>query len=223
MLEESLLESKRRAYAEQSDDPEYTYAHADISEYLSPVETRAVRILREGLDTIRFSNAIGLYWKHHKRTGDSGYMTAVERDWNRLIAFAGHIAVESLSRPMARQFVDHLLSEGLKTTSGHKSRDSSARYEAIAQAYVQLPAADQAGTIVVTGTNASREAINARIHTLLGLKDKGHQCQLLARHDTTRAERSVARYYTMGDIVRTGLPVRPETRPTVPCDRQHTS
>ncbi len=84
---------------------------------------------------------------------------------------------------------------------GHKSRDSSARYEAIAQAYVQLPAADQAGTIVVTGTNASRVAINARIHTLLGLKDKGYQCQLLARHDTTRAERSVARYYTVGDIV----------------------
>lgn len=117
MLEESLLESKRRAYAEQSDDPEYTYAHADISEYLSPVEARAVRILHEGLDTIRLSDAIGLYWKHHKRTGDSTYMTAVERDWNRLIAFAGDIAVESLSRPMARQFVDHLLSEGLKTTS----------------------------------------------------------------------------------------------------------
>ncbi|UHL64070.1 AAA family ATPase [Paralcaligenes sp. KSB-10] len=84
---------------------------------------------------------------------------------------------------------------------GHKSRDSSARYEAIAQAYTRLPAADQSGTIVVTGTNASREAINARTHALLGLKDKGHQCQLLARHDTTRAERSVARYYTVGDIV----------------------
>ncbi|QHS35585.1 relaxase domain-containing protein [Alcaligenes faecalis] len=84
---------------------------------------------------------------------------------------------------------------------GHKSRDSSARYEAIAQAYVQLPATDRAGTIVVTGTNASREAINARIHTLLGLKNRGHQCQLLTRHDTTRAERSVARYYAVGDIV----------------------
>lgn len=84
---------------------------------------------------------------------------------------------------------------------GHKSRDSSARYEAIAQAYAQLSAADQAGTIVVTGTNASRVAINERIHALLGLEGKGHQCQLLARHDTTRAERSVARYYTVGDIV----------------------
>ncbi|WP_322995197.1 MobF family relaxase [Castellaniella sp.] len=84
---------------------------------------------------------------------------------------------------------------------GHKTRDSSARYNAIAQAYVQLPAGQQASTIVVTGTNASRQAINARIHALRGLEGKGQRCQLLARHDTTRAERSVARYYTMGDIV----------------------
>ncbi|MGO3743931.1 MAG: MobF family relaxase [Alcaligenes aquatilis] len=84
---------------------------------------------------------------------------------------------------------------------GQKSRDSSARYEAIAQTYTGLTAAEQANTIVVTGTNASRQAINERIHTLLDLEGKGHQCQLLARHDTTRAERSVARYYTVGDIV----------------------
>ncbi|MGE4470994.1 MobF family relaxase [Castellaniella sp. MT123] len=84
---------------------------------------------------------------------------------------------------------------------GQKTRDSSARYEAIAQAYVGLPADQQASTLVVTGTNASRQAINARIHALRGLEGKGQRCQLLARHDTTRAERSVARYYTVGDIV----------------------
>ncbi|WP_298016087.1 MobF family relaxase [uncultured Castellaniella sp.] len=84
---------------------------------------------------------------------------------------------------------------------GNKTRDSSARYEAIAQAYVGLPADQQASTIVVTGTNASRQAINAHIHALRGLEGKGQRCQLLARHDTTRAERSVARYYTVGDIV----------------------
>ncbi|MGS1116519.1 MobF family relaxase [Castellaniella sp. UC4442_H9] len=84
---------------------------------------------------------------------------------------------------------------------GQKTRDSSARYEAIAQAYTALPAAQQTGTIVVTGTNASRQAINARIRALLGLEGKGQRCQLLTRHETTRAERSVARYYTVGDIV----------------------
>ncbi|CAM5209414.1 ATP-dependent RecD-like DNA helicase [Castellaniella defragrans] len=84
---------------------------------------------------------------------------------------------------------------------GQKTRDCSDRYEAIAQAYVELPDDEQASTIVVTGTNASRQAINARIHALRGLEGKGQRCQLLARHDTTRAERSVARYYTVGDIV----------------------
>ncbi|WP_084386325.1 MobF family relaxase [Castellaniella caeni] len=84
---------------------------------------------------------------------------------------------------------------------GQKTRDSSARYEAIAQAYVKLPADQQASTIVVTGTNTSRQAINARIHALRGLEGQGQRCQLLSRHDTTRAERSVARYYTVGDIV----------------------
>ncbi|QAA94427.1 MobF family relaxase [Pollutimonas thiosulfatoxidans] len=84
---------------------------------------------------------------------------------------------------------------------GRKTRDSSARYEAIAKSYTGLTATEQANTIVVTGTNASRNAINRRIHALLGLEGKGRPCQLLARHDTTRAERSVARYYTVGDIV----------------------
>ncbi|TAN28268.1 MAG: hypothetical protein EPN31_08930 [Castellaniella sp.] len=84
---------------------------------------------------------------------------------------------------------------------GHKTRDSSTRYEAIARAYAALPVEQQASTIVVTGTNASRQAINARIHALRGLESKGQRCQLLTRHDTTRAERSVARYYTVGDIV----------------------
>lgn len=84
---------------------------------------------------------------------------------------------------------------------GHKTRDSSGRYEAIAQAYVSLPEREQASTLVVTGTNASCQAINARIHALRGLEGKGQRFRLLARHDTTRAQRSVARYYTVGDIV----------------------
>jgi conjugative relaxase domain, TrwC/TraI family len=84
---------------------------------------------------------------------------------------------------------------------GRKTRDSSARYEAIARTYTSMTTTEQANTIVVTGTNASRNEINQRIHALLGLEGKGRLCQLLTRHDTTRAERSVARFYTVGDIV----------------------
>ncbi|TEA70175.1 MobF family relaxase [Allopusillimonas ginsengisoli] len=130
-------------------------------------------------------------------------MADIQRQRSERLRQAVQLAAEGQAR-RSLPLLDQVLTIPDQFTAdehGHKRRDSSARYEAIAQAYVQLPAADQAGTIVVTGTNASREAINARIHTLLGLKDKGHQCQLLARHDTTRAERSVARYYTVGDIV----------------------
>src|SRR5690606_21460030 len=84
---------------------------------------------------------------------------------------------------------------------GRKTRDSSARYAAIARTYTSMTTTEQANTIVVTGTNTSRNDINQRVHALLGLEGKGRLCQLLTRHDTTRAERSVARFYTVGDIV----------------------
>lgn len=84
---------------------------------------------------------------------------------------------------------------------GNKTRDSSARYEAIATEYTALPQDDQAKTLIVTGTNDSRKAINALVHARRGLAGRGRQYRLLTRHDTTRAERACAKYYTVGDIV----------------------
>lgn len=84
---------------------------------------------------------------------------------------------------------------------GNKTRDSSARYEAIATEYTTLPQDDQAKTLIVTGTNDSRKAINALVHAKRGLAGRGQQYRLLTRHDTTRAERACAKYYTVGDIV----------------------
>lgn len=112
-----ILEPKRQAYAASSPDPEATYATADIAEYLSPIEVQAVRMLHEGIETPRLSDALELYWKEHKRSGETDYVIAVERDWNRLIAFVGDIPLETLSRTVARRFVEHLLRSGLKTTS----------------------------------------------------------------------------------------------------------
>ena len=116
-LIDQLLEPKRHAFAEASDDPESTYRDAPPSAYLSPVEAQAVQIMQEGLDVVRLSDAIKLYWTQHKRSGDARYVLSVERDWNRLVNFVGDIAVESLSRATARQYVEHLLSHGLKTGS----------------------------------------------------------------------------------------------------------
>jgi len=134
-------------------------------------------------------------------------MADIQRQRSERLRQAVQLAAEgkaSQSLPLLNQI--HCIPDEFSVDEhGQKTRDSSARYEAIAQAYTTLPTAERANTIVVTGTNASRQAINERIHAQLGLEGKGHQCQLLARHDTTRAQRSVARYYTVGDIV---VPVR---------------
>ena len=88
-----------------------------------------------------------------------------------------------------------------KWDDGTEKRDSSPRYEAIAREYVNLSDTAQANTIIVTGTNHSRQALNQRVHELRGLNGKGRPYRLLTRHDTTRAERRCAKYYTVGDIV----------------------
>ena len=84
---------------------------------------------------------------------------------------------------------------------GGKTRDGRDRYDAIAGEYANLTQYEQAKTLIVTGTNSSRQAINERVHELLGLKGQGKTFALLNRHDTTRAERQCAKYYTVGDII----------------------
>ena len=89
------------------------------------------------------------------------------------------------------------------TTDEHgcQTRDGKDRYDAIAGEYANLTQYEQAKTLIVTGTNASRQAINDRVHELLGLKGRGSTYTLLTRRDTTRAERRCAKYYTVGDII----------------------
>jgi conjugative relaxase-like TrwC/TraI family protein len=84
---------------------------------------------------------------------------------------------------------------------GAQARNGKDRYNAIAGAYANLTQYEQTKTLIVTGTNASRQAINDRVHELLGLKGQGNVIPMLTRHDTTRAERSCAKYYTIGDII----------------------
>ena len=84
---------------------------------------------------------------------------------------------------------------------GAQTRDGKYRYDTIAGEYANLTHYEQAKTLIVTGTNASRQAINERVHELLGLKGQGKTFALLTRHDTTRAERRCAKYYTVGDII----------------------
>jgi integrase len=111
---EHVVDPKREAHAKNDED---VYYNAPPSDYLTPLEEEVGTLLREGLDTVRLSDALALYWKNHRRSGDPAFVVGVERDWNKLLAFVGDIPVVDLSRAQARQFIEHLTKQGLKTTS----------------------------------------------------------------------------------------------------------
>ena len=111
---EHVVEPKQDRYA---NGDEYVHREAPASAYLTPLELEAGKLLLDGLDTVRLSDALALYWKNHRRSGDPDFVIGVERDWNKLMSLLGDIPVVDLSRAQARQFIEHLTEQGLKTTS----------------------------------------------------------------------------------------------------------
>lgn len=87
-------------------------------------------------------------------------------------------------------------------------RDRDQRLEAVATSYLQLPSAAQASTLVVTPSNEDRRHLNAEIR--LGLRKAGHlrgpelPAQILITKNLTRAEKTDAAHYEVGDVVRFG-------------------
>ncbi|SEK05341.1 MobF family relaxase [Achromobacter sp. NFACC18-2] len=79
--------------------------------------------------------------------------------------------------------------------------DDASRYHAIARKYAAFNAEERRETLIVTGTNDSRNALNEATHQALGLAERGFDFTLLTRRDTTQAERRVAKYYVAGDIL----------------------
>ncbi len=88
-----------------------------------------------------------------------------------------------------------------KLQAVHTIKDDSERYDAIATRYATLNDDEQRETLIVTGTNVSRNALNEATHQALGLGGRGFEFKLLTRRDTTQAERRVAKYFIAGDIV----------------------
>ncbi|OZI62121.1 MobF family relaxase [Bordetella genomosp. 11] len=88
-----------------------------------------------------------------------------------------------------------------KLQSVHQVSDNAARYEKIAQRYATLAPDDRRETLIVTGTNDSRNALNDATHDALGLAGCGFVFEMLTRRDTTQAERRQAKYYQIGDVI----------------------
>lgn len=88
-----------------------------------------------------------------------------------------------------------------KLDAVHTIGNDLQRYTRIADRYAALTPDERRETLIVTGTNASRNAINEITHQALGLSGRGFEFDLLTRRDTTQAERRVAKYYAAGDII----------------------
>nr|WP_028354590.1 MobF family relaxase [Bordetella petrii] len=88
-----------------------------------------------------------------------------------------------------------------KLQAVHVVKDDVSRYDRIATEYAALTADERRETLIITGTNDSRNALNEVAHQKLGLHGRGFEFDLLTRRDTTQAERRVAEYYVRDDII----------------------
>ncbi|WP_241485650.1 AAA family ATPase, partial [Xanthomonas euvesicatoria] len=66
-----------------------------------------------------------------------------------------------------------------------KEPEAAARYAAMVKHYAELPKHDRDQTLIITGTNQSRKALNDGVRHALGLQGQGQHYQLLNRLDTT--------------------------------------
>ena len=78
----------------------------------------------------------------------------------------------------------------------------SERHRGIALDYAALTADERRGTLVMAGTNASREAINDQVREALGLKGQGVELQTLGGKNLTEAQALRTVSYEAGDVVR---------------------
>lgn len=88
-----------------------------------------------------------------------------------------------------------------KLQAVHTIDVDATRYDAIATRYASFNPDERRETLIVTGTNASRNALNEATHQALGLAGRGFEFSMLTRRDTTQAERRVAKYYVAGDVI----------------------
>lgn len=80
--------------------------------------------------------------------------------------------------------------------------DAQARRQQMAQEYVALSAAERAATLLLTGTNAGRQALNAAVRQALGLAGRGQVVETFQRQDLTQAEQRQLRRYEAGEVMR---------------------
>jgi len=154
--------------------------------------------------------------QHHARVvlmGDTQQLKAVEagRPFAQLqvhgMATAGMSEIQRQLNPDLKKAVELAARGQIHKSVGllHKSvleiKKSEERYNQISKDYASLPQAEREKTLVVSGTNEARKAINQKIRENLGVIGKGQEITTLERKDLTKAQMKDGKNYSVGDIV----------------------
>lgn len=121
---------------------------------------------------------------------ETSYLTDIQRQKNPELLKAVQLAANGNSKDSLAH-VTSILNEP-------KAGD---RYAQMVKEYAALTPDQRERTLIVTGTNASRKALNEGVRQELGLKGQGTTYPLLNRLDTTQAERKHSKYYEKGAVI----------------------
>lgn len=88
-----------------------------------------------------------------------------------------------------------------KITNVAEIPENEARWTRIVKDYMAMPVADRSETLIVSGTNEARQAINAMVRDSEQRVGTGQSYDTLIRCDTTQAERRFAKNYNIGDAI----------------------
>jgi len=121
---------------------------------------------------------------------ETSYLKDIQRQKNPELLKAVLMAAEGQSK-----------SSLAYVTKINELENGADRYREIVKRYVNLEDKERAQTLVITGTNSSRLAINEGVRRELGLQGKGMEYGLLNRLDSTQAERQHSKYYQDGAVI----------------------
>lgn len=129
---------------------------------------------------------------------DAGMPTAQMKEIQRQKDPDLKLAVELAAKGKSSSSLS-ILRDNLQSVKQVKTH--AIRYRQIADRFASLDEQERAQTLILTGTNKSRNALNTATHRALGLEGKGFEVKMLTRRDTTQAERRQAMFYVTGDII----------------------
>lgn len=113
------------AREEFAKDDESLYDSASPSEYLAPYQVEAWKILSNP-KSFRLSDALHIYLKTHQRGSEQRFIGKVARDWNMLVELVGDMEFQELGRVHGRQMINHLITQGKKTTTVRRTLNTLA-------------------------------------------------------------------------------------------------